>query len=159
MRPPIQLREVEDADVRVFFEHQRDKEAVHRAAFTHEDPSDCQEHLAHWRRIRADSTVLIRTVLVDDQVVGHVASFEMMGQREVTYWIDRQRWGRGHATSGLRAFLEVDPVRPLHARVAKDNHASIRVLQKCGFLVVGEDRGFAHGRGCEVEELVLMLEA
>jgi RimJ/RimL family protein N-acetyltransferase len=49
--------------------------------------------------------------------------------------------------------------RPLYARVAKDNVASIRVLERCGFEVCGEDRGFSNARSEEVEEYILKLEA
>ena len=42
---------------------------------------------------------------------------------------------------------------------ASDNAASIRVLTKCGFLIVGEGRGFAHGRNEETDEVVLRLDA
>jgi Acetyltransferase (GNAT) domain len=55
------------------------------------------------------------------------------GEREVTYWIGRSYWGKGIATGALKAFLAVDQSRPLHARVAYDNVASHRVLEKCGF--------------------------
>jgi RimJ/RimL family protein N-acetyltransferase len=46
----------------------------------------------------------------------------------------------------------------LYARVAKDNVASKRVLEKCGFMIVGEDKGFASARGAEIEELILKLD-
>ena len=46
---------------------------------------------------------------------------------------------------------------PLYARVAKDNAASIRVLDKCGFKLHDEDRGFANARGEEIEEYILIL--
>jgi RimJ/RimL family protein N-acetyltransferase len=55
-------------------------------------------------------------------------------------------------------FLSVDRCRPLHARVAHDNIGSRRVLEKCGFRVVGTDRGFAEARSAEIEELVLRLD-
>jgi len=48
-------------------------------------------------------------------------------------------------------------MRPLHARAAKDNVASIRVLQKCGFVVTGSDRSFATARGMEIDEAILEL--
>ena len=64
---------------------------------------------------------------------------------------------RGIATCALRAFLIVDPARPLHARVAYDNVASRRVLEKCGFSVIATERGFAQARSCEIEEFVLQL--
>ncbi len=47
--------------------------------------------------------------------------------------------------------------RPLHARAAKDNLASIRVLEKCGFVISGYDHGFADARGEEIEEVVMIL--
>src|SRR4029079_18473427 len=47
----------------------------------------------------------------------------------------------------------------LYARAASDNAASIRVLTKCGFRVVGEGRGFAHGRNEDIEEVVRRLDA
>jgi len=79
------------------------------------------------------------------------------GEREVTYWIGRSHWGKGIATSALRAFLAVDLSRPLHARVAYDNVASRRVLEKCGFVFVSEDKGFSNARGEEIAEVVLEL--
>jgi RimJ/RimL family protein N-acetyltransferase len=80
------------------------------------------------------------------------------GEREVTYWIGRSYWGKGIATGALRAFLTVDPARPLHPRVASDNVASHRVLEKCGFRVVATERSFAEARSGEIEEFVLRLE-
>ncbi len=79
-------------------------------------------------------------------------------ERELTYWIGRSYWGKGIATSALNAFLTVDRSRPLHARVASDNVASRRVLEKCGFRVVATERGFAEARSAEIEEVVLRLE-
>jgi RimJ/RimL family protein N-acetyltransferase len=80
------------------------------------------------------------------------------GEREVTYWIGRSYWGKGIATCGLDAFLAVDRSRPLHARVAHDNVGSRRVLEKCGFRVVGTEQGFAEARSGEIEEFVLRLD-
>jgi RimJ/RimL family protein N-acetyltransferase len=42
-----------------------------------------------------------------------------------------------------------------HVGVAKDNLASRRVLEKCGFTVCGEGRGYANARGMEIEEFIL----
>lgn len=78
-------------------------------------------------------------------------------EREVTYWIGRQYWGRGAATAALRELLGVAPERPLHARAAADNIGSIQVLKKCGFVVTGNERDFANGRGEEVDEVLFTL--
>ncbi len=152
------LREVTASDVPIFFEHQLDEEARHMAAFVAEDPTDRDAHDAHWARLQANGAVTTRAIIEDDAVAGSIASFDREGDREVTYWIGREFWGRGLATRALTAFLEVEPTRPLWARVVKDNAGSRRVLEKCGFALHGEDKGYAAGRGCEVEEFVLRLE-
>jgi RimJ/RimL family protein N-acetyltransferase len=93
--------------------------------------------------------------------VGHIASFDLEGHREVTYWIGREDWGRGIATRALQEFLLLEATRPLYARPASDNAASIRVLTKCGFLIVivSGGRGFAYGRNEGTDEVVLRLDA
>jgi RimJ/RimL family protein N-acetyltransferase len=58
----------------------------------------------------------------------------------------------------LSAFLEYIKIRPLYARAAKDNLPSIRVLEKCGFKIISEDKGFSNARGKVVEEFILSLE-
>lgn len=82
---------------------------------------------------------------------------ESPGHPEVSYWIGKPYWGRGIATAALRAFLLEVTARPMYARAAKDHLASLRVLEKCGFTIVGEDKGFAEARGEEGEEFLLQL--
>jgi hypothetical protein len=60
------LREVEDRDLGVLFEHSRDREAIRMAAFTSPEADE-------------------RTTF---------ASFVMEGHRDITYWIGREDWGR-----------------------------------------------------------------
>ena len=153
----VRLRGVEDRDLDRFFLHYQDPVAAHMAAFTSKDPADRQAHDARWSRIRADEKVTVRTILVDDCVAGHVASFVMDGRLEVTYWLDREYWGSGTGTTALELFLSDMSDRPLHARAAKDNFASIRILEKCGFERVGGERGFANAREQEIDEVVLRL--
>ncbi|MCO5165440.1 MAG: GNAT family N-acetyltransferase [Planctomycetes bacterium] len=155
----VTLREVTDDDLPHFFEQQRDPAYDHMAAFTRGDPDDRDGFLAHWAKVRADPTILLRTILLDGQVVGSVGSFVLFGAREVTYGVAREHWGKGVATEALRLFLALFPERPLHARAAADNVGSRRVLEKCGFQVTGRDEGFARARGQMVEEVVLRLDA
>ncbi len=154
----IILREVIDSDLPVFFQYQQDQEAIQMAAFTSETPSDRATFDAHWAKIRASDTVINRSVEVDGKLAGYVARFEIFGERNVTYWIGREFWGQGIATAALRAFLTVDTIRPLYGRAAKDNNSSVRVLQKCGFVLIGEERGFANARQAEIDEVVLKLD-
>ncbi|HEY7341218.1 MAG TPA: GNAT family N-acetyltransferase [Ktedonobacterales bacterium] len=159
MANDIVLRDVIDDDLPIFFEQQLDPDANYMAAFTSRDPTDRDAFMAHWARIRADATTVNQTVLLDGQVAGSVASFEDFGQPEVTYWLGREFWGKGIATRALAAFLEYQTTRPIYARAAKDNAASLRVLQKCGFVITGEDKGYANARGEVIEEYILTLAA
>jgi RimJ/RimL family protein N-acetyltransferase len=154
----LMLRGVQPADLDHFFVQQRDAEARHMAAFTSPDADDRPAFDAHWLRITAEPDIVNRTMVVGADVVGHIASFVQGGEREVTYWIARAHWGRGIATRALRLFLAELPMRPLHARAAADNVASIRVLTNCGFVVCGADRGFAAARGAEIDEVLLRID-
>ena len=145
---PITLRDVIQEDLPVFFEHQLDPVATEMAAF----PSrDREAFMAHWAKIMKNAEVIIKTILFDGQVAGNIVSFEMDGRREVGYWVGREFWGKGIASESLRQFLGHEMRRPLFAHVARNNVASKKVLEKCGFEVIGTE-------GKESEELILTLE-
>ncbi|MFC9285350.1 GNAT family N-acetyltransferase [Streptomyces sp. NPDC057052] len=153
----IALRPVHDSDLPVFYRQMNDPESLRMAAFTAKDPADREAFDAHWRRIRASSAV-VRAILADGDVVGSASVYGEPGEREVTYWVDRSHWGRGIATAALGALLAEVPERPLYARAADDNAGSRRVLEKCGFRVTARATGYAHARGAEIDEVVLVLE-
>src|SRR5881296_2997937 len=155
----ILLRDVEETDLRILFEYQRDAASNYMAAFTSRDPTDRDAFAAHWKRILNDETVVVKTILFDGHVVGSVAKFvdKEFGKPEITYWIGKEYWGMGLATYALTRFLRDVTVRPIYGRAAKDNVASIRVLEKCGFWMLGQSKGFANARGEVVEEVILEL--
>ncbi len=158
MTAAIILRNVSNDDIPIFFEFQSDKDANHMAAFTFKDPNDREIFNVHWRKIRNAETVKIKTIECEKQVVGSVMSYEEEGEPEVSYWIGKKYWGKGIATRALTEFLaSVNKARPVYARVAKDNLGSRRVLEKCGFEIIGENKGYANARGQEIEELYLEL--
>ena len=154
----IRLRDVEMDDLPIFFEHQRDPDANHMAAFTSKDPTKREAFMAHWTKILEDEATTIQTILFNGSVAGSVSSYVDEDEHlEVTYWIGKPYWGKGIAICALSAFLEHNKVRPLYARAAKDNVGSLRVLEKCGFTRIGEGRGLSEARGEEVEEILLRL--
>src|SRR6266508_5566809 len=159
MSNELVLRNLANDDLPIFFEYQLDQEANHMAAFTAKDPTNLEAFMAHWHRILADETVIIQTILFNGQVAGSVSSYEEEGKPEVTYWLGKAYWGKGIATWALAEFLaHHNKTRPIYARVAKDNLGSRRVLEKCGFTIIGESKGFANARGQEIEELLLELQ-
>jgi RimJ/RimL family protein N-acetyltransferase len=158
MSDKLVLRNVVNDDLPIFFEHQLDQEANYMAAFTAKDPTNQEAFMAHWHRILADKTTINQTIIFNGQVAGSVSSYEEEGKPEVTYWLGKEYWGQGIATRALKEFLaHHNQTRPIYARVAKDNPGSRRVLEKCGFKIIGESKGFANARGEEIEELLLEL--
>ena len=146
------LRRVEPDDIAIFFDAQDDPVAVEMAAVPSRDRA---AHREHWARILADESVIVRTILEGGQVVGYVTSFIVNGERNVGYWLGRPHWGRGYATRALVEFLADVRERPLHARVAEHNPASLRILAKCGFTAVGEEQP----DGDPVKAIILRLAA
>ncbi len=154
--PVVSLRSVEDRDVEVFFEHQADPLAVEMAAFPARDE---EQFAAHWAKIRADDSLVVRTIVADGVVAGNIGSWPDDGQQLLGYWIGREHWGRGVATQALALLAREVPVRPLYAHVAAHNVGSIRVLEKCGFRRDRAEEAKAPGPDDGIQELVFVLDA
>lgn len=154
LRNVVTLREVIESDLPVFFEHQLDPDATRMAAFP---ARDREAFTAHWIKILGDEAVIKRTILYDGQVAGHIVCFGPSGERQVGYWIGKTFWGKGIATRALAAFLELVEERPLYAHVASHNLASLRVLEKCGFSVIGQAIAPDLQDGEEIEDYILAL--
>jgi [ribosomal protein S5]-alanine N-acetyltransferase len=151
IRPTI----IEDLDTLFLF--QLDKEGGYLAAFMPEDPSDKTAYINKYTKLLADPNVNNQTIILNDTIVGSIAKFVMNGDAELTYWIDRQFWGQGIATQALTLFLAIETNRPIFGRVAFDNFGSQKVLEKCHFVKVGADKGFANARQTEIEEFIYQL--
>lgn len=156
--PQVTLRDVEDDDLGALFEQQNDEGAQWMAAFiAGREPGDRDAFDRHWTRIRADPTITIQTVLAGLTIVGYTISFAFEGQREAGYWIGRAFWGRGFATAALAEFLTIERTRPLSARIAADNSGSRKVLERNGFVMIGEEISFAPARHMDIRELIFEL--
>jgi RimJ/RimL family protein N-acetyltransferase len=154
----VSLRPIEDGDLDAIFRQATDPESIRMAAFTSEDQGDRRAFHDRMARLRADEGIVYRTIDVDGEVAGTIASFRMDDRLEVTYWVDRAHWGRGIASAALQTLLAQVAERPVYARAASDNAASLRVLEKAGFRRVGVNRDWAAGRGQEIEETILRLD-
>ena len=153
MTSEVLLRNVTENDLPVFFEHQLDPVATQMAAFP---ARDREPFMAHWAKILGDNTVIKQTILFNGGVAGNIVCWEQSGDREVGYWIGREFWGKGIATRALSDFLHQVKTRPLYAHVAKHNIGSFRVLEKCGFTVLREDKDLVLGEAAE--EFIMKLE-
>ena len=157
-QPEIKLRPTVISDLDFLYQFQLDKEGGYLAAFMPKDPADKTAYLNKYTKLLADPTVNNQTIILNRTIVGSIATFIMEGNREITYWIDRKFWGQGIATKALRQLLVHETSRPIFGRVAFDNFGSQKVLEKCGFIKVGSDRGFANARQEEIEEFIYKLD-
>ena len=149
------LRDVVESDLDAFFEHQRDPEATQMALFP---ARDREAFDAHWRRVLADETLTKKTIVDEEgEVAGNIGCWPQDGKHLVGYWVGRAYWGRGLATQALAELVDGLETRPLHALVVRSNVASIRVLEKCGFVVVGSRTEHDEMAGGPVEELLFEL--
>src|SRR6478752_8650353 len=99
----VELREVEDGDLELLYEHQLDEQAAAMAGF----PSRGRKaFVAHWDRIRADPANVTRAIVAGGELAGNIAVFPDVGKRAVGYWIGREFWGRGIATAALQLLLD-----------------------------------------------------
>lgn len=153
MTSEVLLRDVEESDLSIFYEQQLDPEATAMAAFP---ARDREPFMSHWAKIIADESVILKTIIFEGQVAGNIVSWEKDGEREVGYWVGREFWGKGIATMALAEFLNQVKTRPLVAHVAKHNIGSRRVLEKCGFAFIKEDK-YYNASGEEIEEIILKL--
>jgi ribosomal-protein-alanine N-acetyltransferase len=77
---------------------------------------------------------------------------------EIGYWVSESLWGRGIATDAVRslvpvAFEKFDIVR-LQAGIFSNNPASMRVLEKCGFIREAIHRSAITKQGVLLDEVV-----
>lgn len=154
----VTLRDFEDTDLDQLFAWEQDSEAVAMAAFTRADPSDRAAFDEHYQRVRGDSDATLRAITRDGNLAGTIGSFTMEGDREITYWIDPARWGRGVASAALEAFLAEELTRPLFGRVAEHNVGSTTVLTRAGFVQIGSEVSYADGIARDVVEHIYRLE-
>ena len=154
----LKLIQTQPADLEHFFQFQLDAEANYLAAFTAKDPTDKTAYLVKYTKLLDDPTVNMQTIWHGETIIGSIAKFEIEGDAELTYWIDKAYWGKGIATAALKRLLALVTIRPIFGRVAFDNIGSQRVLEKCGFIRIGKDVGFANARQQETEEFIYKLD-
>lgn len=153
----ITLAKTEPEDLSALFQFQLNEEANYLAAFTSNDASDKIAYIEKYTPFLTAPTINMRTIRANGEIAGSISKFEIENEAEITYWIDRKFWGQGIATAALQALLKIEIARPIFGRVAYDNFGSQKVLEKCGFVKIGTDKGFANARQTEIEEFIYKL--
>ncbi|CAD5244764.1 Ribosomal protein-serine acetyltransferase RimL homolog [Thermococcus camini] len=129
-----------------------DREVVRTLA----DPSDVST-LEEWHRwyenlsLKKSSKRAFAILNEGNNLVGTVIVSRIdlrNGTAEIGYFLGREHWGKGYATEAVRLTLEYCfrylNLRKVYAKTYENNTASIRVLEKNGFKLVGRLRKHAH---------------
>lgn len=151
----VSLRDLRQDDLPRLLEFNLDPEANRLAATIARDANAFE---ANWKKALGDPNVVAKAICVGDVLAGSICCFERDGSRSVGYWLSRDFWGRGIASRALELLLREVTFRPLHAQVASSNRASLRVLEKCGFVIRSVHMSPATDRYLECEEALLVLE-
>ena len=82
-------------------------------------------------------------------LMGDKGGPDVHGDLEIGYGLNPGAWNQGYASEALRALLPYWCARPgvgrVTAQTSTSNPASARVLEKCGFTLVGESWDEANG--------------
>jgi RimJ/RimL family protein N-acetyltransferase len=151
----VRLRPVQPGDLPQIYDMQFDPES-NRMAVTF--PRAREEFDLHWAKALDDPEITAKAVIVAGALVGYISCFPIDGRNHVGYWIDRAYWGLGIASRALQLLLGEVTKRPLFASAATSNRASLRVLQKYGFVVELVRLSPESERYPECEEAVLVLK-
>lgn len=102
-----------------------------------------------------DGPLVYPVLLKDGTYVGYVQAIPMEdGTWEVGYHIGGDYTGRGYATEAVKAFLPVvmreRGIRRIAGICLADNQASVKVMERCGFIKEFEGVGPYQGKEREI---------
>lgn len=129
----VSLRPLAQQDLPTLFAIQQDPAGGRLAGVL---PRDRAGFDLAMERAMSDPAFTVRAIIADGGLAGSMACFKRDGRDFIGYWLAREHWGRGIATRAVMLLIEERAARPLYARVARHNIASLRVLLKCGFRVM-----------------------
>jgi len=150
--PRLLLRPFRGEDVEQLWEIQGNPEAMR---FTWVAPSreECARRLRTHEGLRAENWFApwVAVLRGDDRVVGWgglgIDPFEPGWGVEVSYFFHPAQWGRGLATelvaASVRHGFDVLALPAIGAFARPENTASTRVLEKCGFRLLGWEPALA----------------
>lgn len=105
---------------------------------------------------------LMLAVVVEGEAVGGIGIHPLedvyRGTAEIGYWLAEPYWGKGIITRAVRALVPVafeqyDIIR-LEAGIFSNNPASMRVLEKCGFVREAVHRNAITKHGETLDEML-----
>lgn len=107
-------------------------------------PIDVQT-AAHLIEVSREPHHEVLAVLRDGSVIGQARLlFKEPGIAEISYWLGENHWGKGYGSEVVSAFCarslhRRNGLQRLFARVRCDHQASLRILEKAGFVQTARD--------------------
>ena len=132
----VRLRPVAAGDLPFLFEMQQDPQACSLSMVR---PRTKEQFDASWERSLSSPRCVPRVIELsgenggEEELVGAISVFVMDGVDGVGYSVARPYWGRGIVTRALSLLLQEVTTRPLYARAAASNTASVKALLRNGF--------------------------
>ena len=95
----------------------------------------------------------------DSKNIGYIQLCQIDdGSWEIGYHIAKQFTGQGYATEAVKAFLPAMAqklnIKEVHGICLAENTASVRVLEKCGFVQIFQRMGVYQGKESEIVKTV-----
>ncbi len=107
--------------------------------------TDAEAYVAFTERAAASRRSLILAITRGGVAIGVVSIDAIPARNRLGYWLAQGHWGRGYGSEAVAATiayaLEVLGVRLVRAGVFVDNPASLRIVRKLGFRVIGRRTG------------------
>ncbi len=93
------------------------------------------------------------------KMVGYIGCFRSSDQKlRISYWLTRSSWGQGIATAALNGLLHELPEKllnqKLYASVIEGNIASVKILEKFGFILLSRSSFHSAAHGHEMQQLL-----
>ncbi|WP_100643495.1 GNAT family N-acetyltransferase [Alteromonas facilis] len=115
-----------------------------------------------WVDTGCNIDTIVRAIEWDGSFCGTVGVYlqknEYAHAAELGYWLDEAFWGRGIATQAVEAFINwlaiTTAITRIYNPVTSSNLASIRVMEKLGFVCEGRLRNSVTHNGAFFDELL-----
>lgn len=102
-----------------------------------------QKFVASFDKYLAQDEGVLWGIYKDGTLIGLIAIMDIMTNPTLFYAMHPHYRNQGYAKEAVadvvKDFKKEHPNRALHTEVYKDNHASIAILQSCGFVVSGRE--------------------
>lgn len=144
----IQLRDYSEADIERLVVLANNKNVSRYLIDTFPYPYQRDDAVQWIRQGSSANNAITKVIEFNGEFVGSIGLAPQTGWKshaaEIGYWLGEDYWGRGIATAALQQMtqyaLHALHYKKLFAPVLAPNNASMRVLQKCGYVLEGVHR-------------------